>query len=226
MTGPGIQLRNGRRLSGLLPSALICFSLASPPLAVAQAGSGAGQGQGAAAIVTTSTGPQLFASVMLSGTGGMADSELATVAVPGTFYADGLASITTGQFDQTLVSATTTAQAENVSVLNGLITAEAVLAVASSYANGVTATSEANGSALVGLVVNGMSFGDVPPAANTQVTLPGVGYVVLNEQIPVGDGIHNISLTVNMIHVYLTDPASGTPTGDIVIGMAKSAASL
>ena len=224
MTAPGIQLRNARRLSGLLPSALICFSLASPPRAVAQAGSGAGQG--AAAIVTTSTGPQLFASVMLSGSGGMADSELATVAVPGTFYADGLASITTGQFDQTLVSATTTAQAENVSVLNGLITAEAVLAVATSYANGVTATSEANGSALVGLVVNGVSFGDVPPAANTQVTLPGVGYVVLNEQIPVGDGIHNIGLTVNMIHVYLTDPASGTPTGDIVIGMAKSAASL
>ena len=98
--------------------------------------------------------------------------------------------------------------------------------MATSYANGVTATSESNGSALVGLVVSGVSYADAPPAANTQVSLPGVGYVVLNEQILVGDGARNTGLTVNMIHVYLTDPATGAPTGDIVVGMAKSAASL
>ena len=67
------------------------------------------------------------------------------------------------------------------------------------------------------------AFGAEP---NTQVSLPGVGYVVLNEQIPTGDGVHATGLTVNMIHVYLTDPILGTPAGEIVIGAAKSAASL
>ena len=224
MTGTRIQLRIARRLSGLLPLAVMCgFTLASTR---AEAQAGSVTGQGAAAVVTTTTGAQQFASVALPSAGGMADSQLVSVAVPRTLSADGLGSISTGQLDQALVSTTTTAQAANVSVLNGLITAEAVLAVATSYANGVTATSESNGSALLGLVVNGVDYADGPPAPNTQVSLPGVGYVVLNEQIPYGDGAHNTGLTVNMIHVYLTDPVSGTPTGDIVIGMAKSAASL
>jgi hypothetical protein len=156
----------------------------------------------------------------------MADSEVASVVVPSALSADELASITAGQLDQALVSTTTTAQAAHVNVLNGLITAEAVLAVATSYATGVTATSESSGSALLGLIVNGVPYADGSPAPNTQVSLPGVGYVVLNEQIPVGDGARNTGLTVNMIHVYLTDPTSGTPAGDIVVGTATSAASL
>ena len=199
------------------------FTLA-PVRAVAQSGSVSGQG--AAAAVTTASGAQQFALAALPTSGGMADSELASVAVPSTLSAAGLASITTGQLDQTLVSATTTAEAADVNVLNGLITAQAVLAVATSYANGVTATSESSGSTLLGLVINGVSYGDVSPDPNTQVSLPGVGYVVLNEQVPTGDGVHATGLTVNMIHVYLTDPVLGTPTGDIVVGTATSAATL
>jgi hypothetical protein len=202
--------------------AVLFGSLAHGPLA-AQAGSVSGSGSAAAVATTVTT--QQFASAALPSAGGMTDSELARIAVLSTVSADGLASITTGQLDEALVSATTTAQAANVNVLNGLITADAVLAMATSYANGVTATSESDGSALVGLVVNGVSYADVPPDPNTQVDLPGVGYVVLNEQLSDGDGVHNTSLTVNMIHVYLTDP-TGAPAGDIVIGTARSGASL
>ncbi len=188
--------------------------------------SGTLSARGAAAAVTTGTGSQQFASALLPGSGGMADSALPSVTVPSTLSAEGLASITTGQLDQALVSATTTAEAAKVRVLDGLITADAVLAVATSYANGVAAASEANGSALVGLVVNDLSYGDVPPAPNTRVNLPGVGYVVLNEQIPTGDGVHTTGLMVNMIHVYLIDSVLGTLTGEIVVGAAQSAASL
>ena len=202
--------------------AVLFGSLAHGPLAT-QTGSVSGSGSAAAVATTVST--QQFASAALPSAGGMTDSELASIAVLSTVSADGLASITTGQLDEALVSATTTAQAANVNVLNGLITADAVLAMATSYANGVTATSESDGSALVGLVVNGVSYADVPPDPNTQVDLPGVGYVVLNEQLSDGDGVHNTSLTVNMIHVYLTDP-TGAPAGDIVIGTARSGASL
>src|SRR6058998_1192060 len=224
MTGTTIPVAVARCLSRLSVLVVVSGFALAPVRSEGQSGSVSGQG--AAAAVTTTSGAQQFAIAALPSSGGMADSELATVAVPSTLSADGLASITTGQLDQTLVSTTTTAQAANVSVLSGLITAEAVLAVATSYANGVTATSESNGSALVGLVINGVTYADAPPAPNTQVSLPGVGYVVLNEQIQVGDGARNTGLTVNMIHVYLTDPATGAPTGDIVVGMAKSAASL
>jgi len=181
---------------------------------------------GAAATVTNGTGSQQFATALLPGSGGMADSALPSVAIPSTLSAEGLAAITTGQLDQALVSATTTAEAAKVTVLDGLITADAVLAVATSYANGVVATSEASGSALVGLVVNGLSYGDAPPAPNTRLDLPGVGYVVLNERIRTGDGVHSTGLMVNMIHVYLIDATLGTLTGEIVVGSAQSAASL
>jgi len=188
--------------------------------------SGTLSARGAAATVTTGTGSQQFASALLPGSGGMADSALPSVTVPSTLSAEGLAAITTGQLDQALVSTTTTAEAAKVKVLDGLITADAVLAVATSYANGVAASSEASGSELVGLVVNGLSYGDVTPAPNTRLTLPGVGYVVLNERIRSGDGVHSTGLTVNMIHVYLIDPNLGTVTGEIVVGAAQSAASL
>src|SRR6266566_6473255 len=191
----------------------VMSSVALAP-ARSSAQSGTLSARGAAATVTKGTGAQQFASALLPGSGGMADSALPSVAVPSTLSAEGLASITSGQLDQALVSATTTAEAAKVRVLDGLITADAVLAVATSYANGVAAASEASGSALVGLVVNDLTYGDVPPAPNTRVNLPGVGYVVLNEQIPTGDGVHTTGLMVNMIHGYLIDPL-GTPTGDI-----------
>jgi len=223
MTVTTIQRRVAPWPSGLSVLAVVTGLLLAPARAVAQSGSVSGRG--AAATVTTATGPQQFATATLPGAGGMADSTLASVAVPSTLSASGLASMTTGQVDDSLVSATTTAEAADVNVLNGLLTAQAVLAVATSYANGVVATSESNGSTLLGLVVSGVNYGDGPPAPNTRVSLPGVGYVVLNEQILSSDGVHTTDLTVNMIHVYLTDPVLGTPTGDIVVANARSAAS-
>src|SRR5437879_12476641 len=112
--------------------------------------SGTLSARGAAATVTNGAGSQQFASALLPDSGGMVDSALPSVAVPSTLSAEGLASITTGQLDQALVSATTTAEAAKVNVLDGLIPADAVLAVATSSANGVTASSEASGSAPAG----------------------------------------------------------------------------
>src|SRR3989442_2056559 len=176
-------------------------------VALAPAGNAAQSGtlsaRAAAATGTKGTGSQQFASALLPGSGGMADSALPSVAVRSPLSAEGLASITSGQLDQALVSATTTAEAAKVQVLDGLITADAVLAVATSYANGVAASSESDGSALVGLVVNGLSYGDVPPAPNTRLYLPGVGYVGLNQQIRSGGGLHSTGTTGNTIHRHL-----------------------
>jgi hypothetical protein len=71
-------------------------------------------------------------------------------------------------------------------------------------------------------------------APNTNISLPGVGYVVLNEQIPTGDGVTSSGLTVNLIHVYLQSLTGGgctllgclpgvlTTTGEIIVGSATS----
>lgn len=218
-TGMRNHLRRVRRSADVVRVAVVCGLALGPGRVHAQAS--AVTGRGAAVVVTTTASTQQFATVSLPSSGGMVDSELTSIAVPSAISADGLVSITTGQFDEAVASATTTAEAANVNLLNGLITARAVVAVVTSYANGGTAGSESNGSALVGLVVNGVAYANTAPAPNTRVSLPGVGYVVLHEQIPAGDGVTSSGLTVNMIHVVLTDPV-GAKTGEIIVGAATS----
>lgn len=180
----------------------------------------------AASVNTPAAGSQTFAGATLSPAGSMEQAEVDNAGVPNTFGASGLSSITTGQIDQGLVSVTASAEAADVSILNGLIVAKSVLALATSYANGTTASSESDGSTLLNLVVAGVSYADGAPAPNTRVELPGVGYVVLNEQIANGDSVRSTSLTVNMIHVYLVDPLTGAAAGEIIVGAATSTATL
>ncbi len=106
-----------------------------------------------------------------------------------------------------------------VNILNGLITADGVVAMASS----TVGSADAEGSSLGNLVVNGVAVSD--PAPNTRMDLPGTGFVVLNEQIPTTGGI-----TVNMIHVVMQQPildlfgnVTGYQTiGNIIVGSATS----
>jgi hypothetical protein len=180
----------------------------------------------AASVNTPAAGSRTFADVSLPQAGGMQNADVDTAGVTNTLGATGLTSITTGQLDQGLVSVTASAEAADVNILNGLIAAKAVLALATSYANGTTAASESNGSTLLDLVIAGVSYGDGAPAPNTRVELPGVGYVVLDEQILSGDAVHSTTLTVNMIHVYLVDQLTGASMGEIVVAAATSTASL
>ena len=179
----------------------------------------------AAMVNTPATGSQSFAGATLPAAGGMTSADADAATVPNLLGADGLRSIATGQLDDSLASVTASAETGNLNVLNGLITAKAVVALATSYATGASATSEANGSTLLALVVNGVAYDDGAPTPNTRINLPGVGYVLLNEQIAQGDGIHTSALTVNMIHVYLTDALTGSTTGEIIVGSAQSSAS-
>ena len=210
-----------RAMSALGALAVACVVTLVPARVEAQAASVSGQG--AAAAVTTVAGVRQFALAALPNTGGLADSSLTSVNVPNTLAAEGLVSMATGQVDERVASASATAEASHVNLLGGLITAQAVLAVATSYANGAQAASEASGSTLLGLEVNGVRYQDGSPVPNTRVSLPGVGYVVLNEQASAGDGAHHTGLTITMIHVYLTD-ATGAAAGDIVVGSARSGA--
>lgn len=213
-------LNNHRGLVALL---VLSGALAMPRMAWGQ--SVAGQAT-AATVNTPAAGSQTFARATLPQAGGMENSDVDNAGVSNTLGAAGLTSITTGQIDQGLVSVTASAEAADVNILNGLIAAKAVLSLATSYANGTRATSESDGSTLLSLVIGGVSYADGAPAPNTRVELPGVGYVVLNEQISSSDGVHSTSLTVNMIHVYLVNALTGASAGEIVVGAATSTATL
>ena len=166
--------------------------------------------------VNTATANVTSPLVTLPGDGSMASDNTPTVDVSGLAGADNLFALATGGDGSAEGSATL----ENISLLNGLITATSVSALASSALTDLGAVSNAAGSQLDNLVVNGVSYSS-GVAPNTRLSLPGVGYVVLNEQQRTGDGVTSSGITVNMIHVVLTN-VLGAKTGEIIVGSATS----
>src|SRR5712692_11660798 len=159
--------------------------------------------------------------VVLPPDGGMVSDRLARIAVPNAATSSTLEVVTTGSIGPATAAAQSSATVEQANLLNGVVRAEAVVAMSSSTANGSTATSTGEGSTLIGLSINGSPPVDVTPSPNTTIPIPG-GAVILNEQIPEGDGVHTSALTVNMIHVRLTDPVTAAITVDIVVSSAHS----
>jgi hypothetical protein len=193
------------------------FLLGSMTAAAQAANSVSGEAFGVSVNVGVVAVPKT-PDVVLPPDGGMVENEVLGVSVPGTVRSDTLRVMTSGAIGASTASAQSSATVEAVDIVGGLVTAKLVVAMASSTANGTTATSNAEGSTLVGLTVNGLPLGDVSPPPNTRIDIPGVGTVFLNEQIPGGDGVHTTALTVNMIHVVLT----GAVAGDIIVASAHS----
>jgi hypothetical protein len=163
--------------------------------------------------VSTLTVNQKTPSAVLPADGGTTQDQAGAVTVADLVTAQDVFAIVSGSSDDASSDAVSNATLGNVSILGGLITADGVVAVATS----TLGNSNADGSSLANLVVNGVEISD--PAPNTRVDLAGVGYVVLNEQIATDAG-----LTVNMIHVVLQQATlTGlVTTGDIVVGSATS----
>jgi len=160
--------------------------------------------------------------VVLPPDGGMVRDQLLRIAVPNLATSATLEVVTTGSIGAGSASAQSSATVEGLNLLNGLVTAQLVVAMASSTANGSLATSSAEGTALVGLSINGGAPVDVTPAPNTTISVvPGVT-VILNEQIASGDGVRTSALTVNVIHVVLQDTLTGVITGNIIVSSAHS----
>ena len=114
-------------------------------------------------------------------------------------------------------TATSHADTVSLSLLGGLISAQDITAVST------TTTDEygnfhlsAAGSSFRNLVILGRSYNS-NIAPNTRVNLPLLGYVMLNEQTSHIDDV-NGSMTVNMVHVYVTvGNLLGLPIGTQVI---------
>jgi len=101
-----------------------------------------------------------------------------------------------------LNTATGSADVHSISLLGALITGKEVKAVSTTFQDNTGFHSNAAGSSLSVLKVGTTVFNAVP-APNTTIQLAGFGKVVLNEQIA-SSSATKAQLTVNMIHVYVT----------------------
>lgn len=162
--------------------------------------------------VRTATVNQKTPSAVAPSDGSLANDQAGSVSVAGLVTAQDVFATASGDGSDP-ADAFSSATLGNVSILNGLITADGVVAMASSTAEG----SNTEGSSIANLVVNGVQVSD--PAPNTRVNLAGVGYVVFNEQVPTSGGV-----SVNMIHVVLQQTVLGVTrtTGEVVVGSASS----
>ncbi len=117
----------------------------------------------------------------------------------------------------TYQQATAQSNTAAITLVGGLISAQQITAVSTTTIddNGNFHVSAA-GSTFNQLNVLGRVYnGSVP--ANTRINLPLLGYVVLNEQVS-NIGTENTTMTVNMIHVYVTlGNLLGLPLGTQVI---------
>jgi hypothetical protein len=116
------------------------------------------------------------------------------------------------------VSATATSEIADVSLAGGAVQAHLVRAVATAEYTTSTGTgsSASDGSLITGLVVNGTPVRD--PAPNTTIPVPGVGTLVVHEDID-GAGAGHSARQVRMLHLYSEDRAL-----DIVVASAFAAA--
>jgi hypothetical protein len=195
------------------------------------AGSVTGGAYGASVKTLTASllDPGATGSVALPATGGIADNELTGLNVAGVLTTGTVSPVTTGVIGENADSAQSYAAVQDVNILNGVITARALLAMASSEGNGLQALSNGAGTTVVDLLINGVPTGVVSPAPNTQIAVPGVGTLILNEQTPTGNGTTTTGITVTALHLVqtTTDPLLGTTTktGDIIVAVAQSGAS-
>jgi hypothetical protein len=106
--------------------------------------------------------------------------------------------------------------------LGGVITADEVKAVSTTTHDNSGFHTSAEGSTFVNLVVAGVPI-TVNPPPNTNISLPGFGHVVLNEQIT-NMKPNKASFTVNMIHAFITEAnVLNIPIGtQIVVAHASS----
>jgi hypothetical protein len=135
----------------------------------------------------------------------------------------GTEDVVTTNRTSTSVSAQSSSTIHGVNLLNGLIKASEIVAVSHSVGTATNASSDENGSEIIGLSVAGTPL-SVLPAPNTKVELPGLGYVILNEQTGPYNGVNASSDDINMIDLHISDTNSqGIAAGtDIIVGHANS----
>ncbi len=115
-----------------------------------------------------------------------------------------------------------TVSVASVNLLGGLVSADTLVAVSQAISSQTGYSTSAAGTTFGNLRVLGIPIGlNVSP--NTEIKLPGIGYVVLNEQTPTVTA-NSAQLTVTLVHIHIDHSNSlGLPVGSTIeIGSATA----
>lgn len=191
---------------------------------------------GHAFIASAATDPSLVPTtvgfVSIPASGGFDHQNLDQAAIGSDVRAGASVSESSGALTATNSTASSFAQASGVCLGTGCtISASVVKSQSNSTANG-GASSNDNGTELIGVIVMGTPVSANPPP-NTTIDLPGIGFVILNEQFcdNAGTLANNCSdgtlaghsgLTVRAIHVVVTVPGAGLQEGEVIVAEAHS----
>jgi hypothetical protein len=149
-------------------------------------------------------------------------NSVASVGAPGILTTG---TVTTSAASETVsggVASTSSAETQGASLLGGLVGATTIQSVSTTSRVSHTFSTSAAGTEFLGLTVLGLPITGTP-APNTKITLPGVGYVELNQQT---SHVHSgsASLTVIGIHLFVTLSTPLAPVGtQIIVSDATSA---
>jgi uncharacterized repeat protein (TIGR01451 family) len=181
--------------------------------------------------------PIIIGAVQIPSNGGTASNSVNQVSVDPLVTSKAATSTTTGSFTSINSTATSIAEVKNLCVLKMAnvctIAASLVRSQANSTATSTTRSSNSSGTDFVGLKIGSVVV-SLPVAANTVITLPGIGFVILNEQFCDNGGTlasncsngtvpGHTGITVRSIHVVLLDPAAGgSPGVDVIVSEAHS----
>ena len=159
-----------------------------------------------------------------SGTGGQTLTQTVVgQTLPGLLSVAAITTSASGGMQGATSVAKTSASVANISLLGGLVTASGIVAVAEESRTGKISTPSTEGSTFGSLSIAGVPFA-TNVAPNTTIGLPGLGYIVLNEQ-PAPTLGH---VQVNGMHIVVTLANTlSLPIGaDIFLGHAEAKATV
>lgn len=171
-------------------------------------------GTRAAVAGVVTSGPSALASIGCLG--GDDTNNVLGVSLPPLFEVGEVVTTAVGDVTGSSATVQATSTVQSANVLDGLITADEVKAVANGSSDGTTKTFDSNGSSFTNLMVDGEPLANVDP--NTVIALPGVGTLYLYRVIETPRG-----LEVRMIELDVTEPGiPGVPVGtNIRVAVAK-----
>lgn len=176
---------------------------------------------------TVRSGPSALVSLGCTSSVGVRHTNTAaSVNVPHAIATGTIDTVAMSKAIKTGIASRGSATTQDANLLNGLITATTVRAVSTTKHNTSTgAFSETPaGTTFVNLVVNGHKIGGTP-AANTKIALPGVGYVILNQET-FSTGGASPGLTVIGIHLVVTHTSNSAVAGtQVFVSVANSSIS-
>lgn len=171
-------------------------------------------------VVFVKSGP--WAEAAIGCTGGTKTVSVASVNVPNVGSTGTITDTASGNITASGATSDGSSTVQAVNLLNGLITADVINSTAHASFNG--SFSSSGTTTLTSLHIAGVPI-VVSPAPNTRINIPGVGFVILNEQI-VNSSSSMVKISVNAIDLHITaSGVPGLPVGvRVVVGHSSASA--